>query len=444
MGKHDCTRSGFVPPQLNGLPANCARVGKNLAGAALKHAATAQALLIARIHATPSPPGADRACSSRFPPMSSAQSAAQPDPHASTAQGQARAWVEGFGRLLMGQWQPAEVLALHERLDELVHQADLAGAGDVVEHAIALSAYLCSFAEEGRKPDASQRLRLRRLCEDLAPEVHLDLLPAASLPAALPARTLLLISQDGELADLLSRRLGDSGIEVQARGDVESAIAQPVGNGLDAVLIDATELPEYARRARAFGHAYRSEDRRIALLVLTRSADPAERMFALRAGADEVIRHADGVEALATRVLEAVQPGQAKPFRVLIVDDDRSQILFCEAVLRSQNVQTRACMDPEQAADAVREFQPEVVLLDLYMPGIDGIEIASRIRALPGSELLSIVFLSGDHEQDVRFDVLAAGGDDFFTKPIQPRHLVTGVISRARRARALARRLAES
>jgi DNA-binding response OmpR family regulator len=78
------------------------------------------------------------------------------------------------------------------------------------------------------------------------------------------------------------------------------------------------------------------------------------------------------------------------------------------------------------------------------MPGIDGIEIASRIRALPGSELLSIVFLSGDHEQDVRFDVLAAGGDDFFTKPIQPRHLVTGVISRARRARALARRIAES
>lgn len=375
--------------------------------------------------------------------MSSAQPAPLASPAAPAAQAHAREWVESFGRVLMGQWQPAEVLLLHEQLDELVHEADVAGAADVVEHAIALSAYLCSFVEEGRQPDPTQRLRLRRLCEDLSPEVHLDLLPAAASTAQ-PVRTLLLVSQDAALADALATRLRDTGIDVQARSDVEAAIAQPIQAGLDAVLIDATELPEYARRARAFGHAYRSEDRRLALLVLTRSADPAERMFALRAGADEVIRHADGVEALATRVLEAVQPGQAKPFRVLIVDDDRSQILFCEAVLRSQNVQTRACMDPEQAVHAVLEFQPEVVLLDLYMPGIDGIEIASRIRALPGSELLSIVFLSGDHEQDVRFDVLAAGGDDFFTKPIQPRHLVTGVISRARRARALARRLAES
>lgn len=375
--------------------------------------------------------------------MSSAQPAPLASPAAPVAQAHAREWVESFGRVLMGQWQPSEVLLLHEQLDELVHEADVAGAADVVEHAIALSAYLCSFVEEGRQPDPNQRLRLRRLCEDLSPEVHLDLLPAAA-SVAQPARTLLLVSQDSALADALAKRLRDTGIDVQARSDVEAAIAQPIQAGLDAVLIDATELPEYARRARAFGHAYRSEDRRLALLVLTRSADPAERMFALRAGADEVIRHADGVEALATRVLEAVQPGQAKPFRVLIVDDDRSQILFCEAVLRSQNVQTRACMDPEQAVDAVLEFRPEVVLLDLYMPGIDGIEIASRIRALPGSELLSIVFLSGDHEQDVRFDVLAAGGDDFFTKPIQPRHLVTGVISRARRARALARRLAES
>lgn len=371
-------------------------------------------------------------------PLPGAQPADPQSPAARVAR-----WVERFGHLLMGQWDADSALALHEELDDLVHAADAAGASDLVEHAIALSVYLCSFVEDGKQPDTTQRQRLRRLCEDLAPEVHLDLLPGKNEPAAaaeaLP--TLLLLSQDAALANALALRLRESGIDLQARAHVEDALESPATGAVDAVLIEATELPEYARRARAFAHAYRSEDRRMALLVLTRNADPNERMFALRAGADDVLRLADGVEALATRVLEAVQPGQAKPFRVLIVDDDRSQILFCEAVLRSQNVQTRACMDPEQAVAAVQEFQPEVILLDLYMPGIDGIEIASRIRALPGSELLSIVFLSGDHEQDVRFDVLAAGGDDFFTKPIQPRHLVTGVVSRARRARALARRL---
>jgi DNA-binding response OmpR family regulator len=366
-----------------------------------------------------------------------------PNPASSTA-GRVAAWVQDFGRVLLGNWEPKRALDLHEQLDELVHAADSEGDAELCEHAIALSVYLCSFAEEGRQPDAGQRQRLRRLCEDLAPGVPLDLLPLTVEPAPALSEVrpiLLMISHDATLGPLLAERLHDSGIEVQTRDNVELALESPVSGAVDAVLIDASELPEYARRARAFGHTYRSEDRRIALLVLTRNADPNERMFALRAGADDVIRHADGVEALATRVAEALQPGQARPFRVLIVDDDRSQILFCEAVLRSQNVQTRACMDPDLAIEAVQEFQPEVVLLDLYMPGIDGIEIASRIRALPGSELLSIVFLSGDHEQDVRFDVLAAGGDDFFTKPIQPRHLVTGVISRARRARALARRL---
>lgn len=374
--------------------------------------------------------------------------AAQPAPASSSAPdgatAQAAAWVRDFAGLLLRSWDSDRALSLHEQLDELVHAADAAGLAELCERAIGLSAYLCSFAEEGRQPDAGQRKRLLALCEELAPGVDIEAdanqIVAADGATALP--TLLLISQDAHLAQELALRLQRNGIDVQARASVEAALEVPASGTVDAVMIEAAELPEYARRTRAFGHTYRSEDRRMSLLVLTRGDDPGERMFALRAGADEVLRQADGVEALAARVAEAVQPGQGRPFKVLIVDDDRSQILFCEAVLRSQNVQTRACMDPEQAVGAVREFQPEVVLLDLYMPGIDGIEIASRIRALPGSELLSIVFLSGDHEQDVRFDVLAAGGDDFFTKPIQPRHLVTGVVSRARRARALARRLA--
>lgn len=376
--------------------------------------------------------------------MTAAQPATARTSAPTAAASQATAWVREFAGLLLGSWNSTRALALHEQLDELVHAADSAGELELCERAIGLSAYLCSFAEEGRQPDAGQRKRLLALCEELAPgiDIQADAPQAAIIDSAPAQPTLLLISQDAHLAQELALRLQRSGIDVQARASLEAALDSPATGAVDAVMIEAAELPEYARRTRAFGHTYRSEDRRMSLLVLTRGDDPGERMFALRAGADEVLRQADGVEALAARVAEAVQPGQGRPFRVLIVDDDRSQILFCEAVLRSQNVQTRACMDPEQAVAAVQEFRPEVVLLDLYMPGLDGIEIASRIRALPGSELLSIVFLSGDHEQDVRFDVLAAGGDDFFTKPIQPRHLVTGVVSRARRTRALARRLA--
>src|SRR5690606_9783340 len=107
--------------------------------------------------------------------------------------------------------------------------------------------------------------------------------------------------------------------------------------------------------------------------------------------ADEVIPINEGVDKLAARITDAVDPGQLQPFRVLIVDDDRSQTLFCEAILRSQNVDTRICTEPQLALQEVEQFKPEVVLLDLYMPEIDGMELAGLIRSLPGSEFISIV-----------------------------------------------------
>jgi CheY-like chemotaxis protein len=351
-----------------------------------------------------------------------------------------------FAKLLGGHWSLQQALALHEELDSLAGEADAVGDGELCEKAITFSVYLCSFMEEGREPDAAQREHLARLNTALAGEhaatfSSLPVPPAAVASSAPPVRALLCISSDSGLINDLTCRMLDADIAVLARGSVEEAISRPAESPVDAVIIDAPELADFSRRARAFGHAYQSSSRRISLLALARTGELTERMFALRAGADEVIPIIDGVDSLAARITDAVDPGQLQPFRVLIVDDDRSQTLFCEAILRSQNVDTRICTEPQLALQEVERFQPEVVLLDLYMPEIDGMELAGRIRSLPGSEFISIVFLSGDQELDVRFDVLAAGGDDYFTKPIQPRHLVTGVISRARRARALARRL---
>jgi len=77
------------------------------------------------------------------------------------------------------------------------------------------------------------------------------------------------------------------------------------------------------------------------------------------------------------------------------------------------------------------------VLLDLYLPGSNGIEVAQRIRE-SGHAFLPIVFLSGEHDLDLRFDAIRMGADDFITKPVKPRHLVTAVESRIKRARQLA------
>src|SRR5690606_25229921 len=157
--------------------------------------------------------------------------------------------------------------------------------------------------------------------------------------------------------------LRDAGIEVAARASSHELIERPLQGRIDAMLVDAPQLAEMSRLLRCTS----SEDgeRRALLFALTRSDSLAERMFALRAGADEVLA-GDDIAALAPRLIAALQPGRAEPYRVLIVDDDRSQTAFCEAVLRGRNIIAASCNDPLRAVAEIERFRPEIVLLDLY------------------------------------------------------------------------------
>lgn len=347
---------------------------------------------------------------------------------------EAAAFVRDFHVLLRSAWELPAALALHERLDALATAGDAA----VGEQAIALSVYLCSFMEGGRAPDVAQREHMRRLAAALAGGdeavvgVEMEGGPLAEAP---PLHALLCVSEDHALVNDLSCLLRDAGIAVIARSSSHDLVERPLDTRIDAMLVDAPQLAEMSRLLRCAA-AGDEGDRRALLFALTRSDSLAERMFALRAGADEVLAGGDAA-ALAPRLITALQPGRVEPYRVLIVDDDRAQTAFCEAVLRGRNIIAASVNDPLRAIDEIKRFDPEIILLDLHMPTLDGIALAQRIRALPGAEFLSIVFLTGETSPDTRFDLLAAGGDDYFPKPIQPRHLITGVIGRARRARSL-------
>ena len=133
-------------------------------------------------------------------------------------------------------------------------------------------------------------------------------------------------------------------------------------------------------------------------------------------------------------------PADQGPYRVLVVEDDRSQAVFAEAILRGAGMLAEMVTVPEQVMAAMERFRPDVVLMDLHLPGILGTELTAGIRATPGFEDTPVVFLSGDNDPDRKVEALEHGGDDFLTKPVRPRHLIAAIQNRARRARALAAR----
>lgn len=207
------------------------------------------------------------------------------------------------------------------------------------------------------------------------------------------------------------------------------------------VIVDAAFLPQLDAIGDSLRLARTRTSQKVALVVFTDSSDIATRLKAMRAGADAFIpTPVAGNEAYA-RIEELLEGESGEPFRVLIIEDDRSQALFAESILRKAGMETRAVMDPISALEELNAFRPELILMDLYMPDCDGMELTTLIRERDAYTNIPIVFLSGEHDEEKRFDALSAGGDDYLEKPIRPKHLISAVTNRVRRARATLKRV---
>ena len=130
------------------------------------------------------------------------------------------------------------------------------------------------------------------------------------------------------------------------------------------------------------------------------------------------------------------------PYRILIVEDDRGQALFAQSVLHGAGMLAEVEMLPDGVLAAITRFKPDLVLMDLHMPGQDGMTLTMQIRQQREFLHLPIVFLTGDPDPERQFEVLESGADDFLTKPIRPRHLIAAVSNRIKRARQRAPALA--
>jgi EAL domain-containing protein (putative c-di-GMP-specific phosphodiesterase class I)/PleD family two-component response regulator len=150
---------------------------------------------------------------------------------------------------------------------------------------------------------------------------------------------------------------------------------------------------------------------------------------------DSLIVAPADVGEIMRRLQALVDPQREESFRILIVEDDRSQALFAEGILRNAGMDSLVVIDALDVMPALKQFRPDLVLMDLNMPGANGIELTALIREQEAFAHTPIVFLSGESSEDLQFDAIDAGGDDFLSKPIRPRHLISAVQTRVRRHR---------
>ncbi len=175
----------------------------------------------------------------------------------------------------------------------------------------------------------------------------------------------------------------------------------------------------------------------IQVIFLSKKGDINTRIKAVRAGALGFYTLPVDTNSLIDKLDSLVVFRETEPYRVLIVDDSRYLSSHYALILQQVGIETRVVINPLEVLEHLENFNPELILMDLHMPGCEGTELANVIRQQEAFVSVPIVYLSGETDVVKQLDALRIGGDEFLTKPIGPVYLLSTVTLRIKRSRVL-------
>jgi diguanylate cyclase (GGDEF)-like protein len=205
----------------------------------------------------------------------------------------------------------------------------------------------------------------------------------------------------------------------------------------EALVVDLTLGGDTRRGIDAARELRARHGLRVPLLCLSKVDDFSTRLAAARVGARGFFVKPLDPLRLVDRIESLRQEREARPHRVLLLDDDQLLAEHYGAVLEAHGFQVHVLAAAADALPAIEAFQPDLVLLDMYMPGCSGPELARVIRTHDDGLALPIVFLSAETDLDRQIIAASEGIDDFLNKPISDGQLAAALRARCERARSL-------
>lgn len=264
--------------------------------------------------------------------------------------------------------------------------------------------------------------------------------PVETVPNEEVARTnhsILLLEDDFELGHSLERQLANFDYAVKVLhvpALLNTAIAEI---NPSVILMDIDFIEGGLTDAKVIKEFLSDLNSQIPLVFLSSAADVHTRLAAVRAGALAFVTKPVDMAVLIDDLDRLTSEEFLEPFKVLIVDDSASLADYYAEALRSAGMDARVVTDPIKTLEVMREFSPELVLMDLYMPECNGLEMAKVIRQKERYFSTPIVFLSSEQNLQTQLEAMDKGADAFLTKPIQANHLVASVSARLKRYRKL-------
>jgi len=203
------------------------------------------------------------------------------------------------------------------------------------------------------------------------------------------------------------------------------------------LLLDMSSLPENEWRARI--QALRQRFGMGQLICLGVRSDFEQLQQALSGGCDSCLLEGTPPHAIIEHIMELNERHEQEAYRVLIVEDSKTASHLIRRTLQENQIVSEIVNDPRQTLNALKQFNPDLILMDMYMPNCTGVEVARIIRQHNEFLSMPIVYLSGETNVALQVDAMRLGGDHFLTKPFNPVFLNTIVMSKIERYRALRR-----
>ncbi len=173
------------------------------------------------------------------------------------------------------------------------------------------------------------------------------------------------------------------------------------------------------------------------VIVLTQQKDLTQRVKVAQAGGRAFLEKPITSEEIIQAISSILCQSDKVNAKVLIVDDEPLILYTLETLLKPWGISTFSVNDPRQFWEMLESTAPDLLILDIEMPYLDGIELCRVVRADPRWNRLPVIFLSAHSHQMIQHQVFSVGADDYLTKPIEESTVINRILNRLRRAQSL-------
>lgn len=288
----------------------------------------------------------------------------------------------------------------------------------------------------------SSRIKIDSIVQDLSqislnlPQTEIKTLPRISEASHAKVRTIYILDKNKNKLNQMVEQLEQFNYFITLFDDPKIFITALNTELPDMVILDialASKIPmDVIKKLRE----------ELVILIYTHDKDELmERLFTVRHGGQAFIVKPFEVDTVLRIIDNLFEARKSHNEHILIVDDSPFLSEYYSTILNHAGLITRTVTNPKNFLVTLLEFQPDLILMDINMPFCSGLELAQVVQQQETLSSVPIIFLSSISERAKQLEVLSLAGDDFLTKPIDPKHLLAAVHNRLIRSHILRTRM---